>query len=75
MDYRWQHVQMARELGFTAAMCTAWGSAGAESDLWQVPRLTPWDGNAHRFALRLAANWRRVGSDRVGARAEPVVAA
>lgn len=58
-DYDARHVTMARNLGFTAAVCTAWGAAGHGDDPFQIPRFTPWDGTPLRFHLRLAANLAR----------------
>lgn len=58
-DYRPEHAVMARELGFTAAVSTAWGSAHRGSDPWQLPRFTPWDRGDLKFGLRLARNLRR----------------
>lgn len=59
-DYRAEHVTIARELGFTAAVSTAWGAADGNSDLYQLPRFTPWDRSRGRFMLRMAQNFRRV---------------
>ncbi len=55
-DYNESHVAMARELGFKAAVTTAWGSSTAASDPFQLPRFTPWDRSGTSFALRLARN-------------------
>jgi peptidoglycan/xylan/chitin deacetylase (PgdA/CDA1 family) len=60
-DYATAHVALVRELGFTAAVSTDWGTAGRDSDLLQLPRFTPWDRGALRFGLRLAANMHRGG--------------
>jgi peptidoglycan/xylan/chitin deacetylase (PgdA/CDA1 family) len=57
-DYRPEHALMAQELGFTAAVSTSWGSAHAGSDMYQLPRFTPWDHGELRFGLRLARNLR-----------------
>lgn len=54
-DYGPEHVDMVRQLGFDAAVSTAWGRA-ARADLYQLPRFTPWDRQPLRFALRLAHN-------------------
>lgn len=54
-DYRPEHVEMVRALGFDAAVSTAWGRAGP-GDMFQLPRFTPWDRAPLRFALRLAHN-------------------
>lgn len=57
-DYRIEHVQMVRELGFEAAVSTSWGAQRGAPDLYQLPRFTPWDRGRLRFALRLAQNLR-----------------
>jgi peptidoglycan/xylan/chitin deacetylase (PgdA/CDA1 family) len=58
-DYTEQSVRIVRELGFAAAVSTAWGRADAGTDLHQVPRFTPWDASGLRFGLRLLVNLRR----------------
>jgi peptidoglycan/xylan/chitin deacetylase (PgdA/CDA1 family) len=55
-DYLSEHVAMVRELGFDAAVSTAWGAARGNSDLYQLPRFTPWDRGQLRFTLRMAQN-------------------
>jgi peptidoglycan/xylan/chitin deacetylase (PgdA/CDA1 family) len=55
-DYHAEHAALARELGFSAAVSTAWGAARAGDDLYQIPRFTPWDRADWRFGLRLAHN-------------------
>lgn len=55
-DYGAQHVEMVRALGFDAALSTAWGVATKTTDLYQLPRFTPWDRSPVRFVLRLAQN-------------------
>jgi peptidoglycan/xylan/chitin deacetylase (PgdA/CDA1 family) len=54
-DYRREHAELARELGFEAAVSSAWGAARPGDDLFQLPRFTPWDRGNFRFGLRLAA--------------------
>ena len=54
-DYGKNHVAMVRELGFTAAVSTAWGTARVSDDRFELPRFTPWDRNPIGFSLRLAA--------------------
>jgi len=56
-DYRDETVAIVRELGFDAAVSTAWGAASADSDCFQLPRFTPWDRTRGRFALRLVRNY------------------
>lgn len=55
-DYNSAHASMASELGFTAAVSTAWGAARKDSDIYQLPRFTPWDKTPVRYALRLFHN-------------------
>jgi peptidoglycan/xylan/chitin deacetylase (PgdA/CDA1 family) len=56
-DYSAEHVRMARSLGFRGAVSTAWGAADGASDRYQLPRFTPWDRTAAKFALRLIRNF------------------
>ncbi len=58
-DYVERTVALAREAGFEAAFSTAWGSARADSDRFQLPRFTPWDAGGFKFGLRLVANLTR----------------
>lgn len=55
-DYLPDHVKMVKKLGFDAAVSTAHGAAVKSSDLYQLPRFTPWDRGAVRFTLRMAQN-------------------
>jgi peptidoglycan/xylan/chitin deacetylase (PgdA/CDA1 family) len=57
-DYTAEHVRMVHDAGFGAAVSTAWGVASRDSDLFQLPRFTPWDRRPARFALRLLLNRR-----------------
>ena len=57
-DYTATHVRLARDVGFTAACSTGWGTARRGSDLFQIPRFTPWDRTPARYALRLGRNMR-----------------
>jgi peptidoglycan/xylan/chitin deacetylase (PgdA/CDA1 family) len=58
-DYDAASVAVVRELGFDAAVSTSWGAADRSSDNYQLPRFTPWDIGATKFALRLLGNLRR----------------
>jgi peptidoglycan/xylan/chitin deacetylase (PgdA/CDA1 family) len=55
-DYLPEHVELVRELGFDAAVSTAWGAMPKDADLYQLPRFTPWDRTAQKFMLRVAKN-------------------
>lgn len=55
-DYLPRDVRLVRELGFDAAVSTAWGAASRAGDRWQVPRFTPWDRGRLAFGARLVRN-------------------
>lgn len=55
-DYLRIHVEMLRQLGFTAAVSTAWGAARHGDDLLQLPRFTPWDQKEWKYVLRMVRN-------------------
>ncbi len=55
-DYTPDTVALVRELGFDAAVSTRWGVSGADADLFQLRRFTPWDKTRVRFGLRMATN-------------------
>src|SRR5690606_28857355 len=60
-DYLQEHVRMVKKLGFETAVSTQWGVAGLNSDLFQLPRFTPWDKNQMGCTLRMAQNIIRNG--------------
>ena len=55
-DYLAAHVDIVKQLGFDAAVSTAAGVANRNSDLFQLPRFTPWDRSPFNFSLRLIGN-------------------
>ena len=55
-DYMHQHTEMVKNAGFDAAVSTAHGTATPGSDVYQLPRFTPWDRSELRFTLRMAQN-------------------
>ena len=55
-DYLSDHTRIVRNLGFEAAVSTSHGAAKNSSDLYQLPRFTPWDQGQVRFILRMAQN-------------------
>lgn len=57
-DYNAESVTIARDLGFDAAVSTQWGAARSTTDLFQIPRFTPWDRTRLRFGLRMLRNLR-----------------
>lgn len=58
-DYQQVHTQMAQRLGFKAAVSTSWGVARRCSDIFQLPRFTPWECARWRFGLSLLQNYIR----------------
>ena len=56
VDYGPAHVAMVRKLGFSCALSTRRGTADASSDLYQLPRFTPWGTTFLRFATELGRN-------------------
>jgi peptidoglycan/xylan/chitin deacetylase (PgdA/CDA1 family) len=58
-DYAAQSVEIVKDLGFEAAVSTAWGASSAQTDHFQIPRFTPWDLSPWRFALRMMVNLKR----------------
>ena len=55
-DYGAEHVALARQAGYRAAVSTSWGASSSASDIFQLARFTPWDRAPRRFALRLLQN-------------------
>ncbi|MHB8493947.1 MAG: polysaccharide deacetylase family protein [Casimicrobiaceae bacterium] len=56
IDYLPEHAQMAREIGFKAAVSTGRGAAGPGTDAMQLPRFTPWDRTRMEFGARMLGN-------------------
>jgi peptidoglycan/xylan/chitin deacetylase (PgdA/CDA1 family) len=56
-DYDRSHVDIVRKAGFVAAVSTAWACARASSDVYQLPRVSPWDRTPLRYALRLVRTY------------------
>ncbi len=53
-DYRTEHVAMVAQAGFESAVCTTPATARPGVGRYELPRFTPWDKTAWRFAARLA---------------------
>ena len=58
-DYLPAHPPMVKDLGFDAAVSTHPGAANHKSDLFQIPRFTPWDRSELYFGARLLRNLHR----------------
>lgn len=57
-DYGRRHADLAKRLGFAAAVSTAPGVARAGADPFQLPRFTPWDRRTWPWMARLVGNRR-----------------
>jgi peptidoglycan/xylan/chitin deacetylase (PgdA/CDA1 family) len=58
-DYKAESVDVVREAGFDAAVSTHWAAARAGTDVFQIPRFTPWDRTRTGFGMRVMDNLRR----------------
>lgn len=55
-DYGPEHVALVRQAGYRAAVSTVWGVAKRDTDVYQLPRFTPWDREPLPFVARLLHN-------------------
>jgi glycosyltransferase involved in cell wall biosynthesis/peptidoglycan/xylan/chitin deacetylase (PgdA/CDA1 family) len=55
-DYEGRHVAMVKACGYKVAVATSGGAARHDSDIYQLPRFTPWGATNERMALQLARN-------------------
>jgi peptidoglycan/xylan/chitin deacetylase (PgdA/CDA1 family) len=58
-DYLSEQASIVRDMGFDAAVSTQWGAASRDSDIYQLPRFTPWSPKPSRFVPMLLQNLRR----------------
>lgn len=52
-DYGPEHVDIAKRAGFSFAVSTQWGAAQSDTDLFQLPRFTPWRRGGPGFVASL----------------------
>lgn len=55
-DYAARHVAIVKELGFELAVSTAQGVGNPRSDLFQLPRFTPWGSSTPMLGARMMRN-------------------
>lgn len=60
-DYRPEHVEMVRAIGFDAALSTNWGVSHMLSDRFQLHRFTPWGRSRVPYGLRFLKNLLEMG--------------
>jgi peptidoglycan/xylan/chitin deacetylase (PgdA/CDA1 family) len=58
-DYLPEQADIVRSLGFEAAVSTHWATAGHGSDIYQLPRFTPYSEKTSRFIPMLLQNLTR----------------
>jgi peptidoglycan/xylan/chitin deacetylase (PgdA/CDA1 family) len=61
-DYDARSVAAVRQAGFEAAVSTAWGAAQRGTDIFQIPRFTPWSQSPPRFAAHMLRNYWRTAA-------------
>ena len=57
-DFLATHAQMAKQIGFKAAVTTAPGVSSSNTDLFQLPRFSAWDKTPLRYGARMVSNLR-----------------
>ena len=60
-DYKRVHVDMARAAGFEYAVSTSTGSYSGSGDLFQLPRISPWNESPARSGIRMLMASRQSG--------------
>jgi len=59
LDYNKAHIAAVKKAGFIAAFTTEWGGAQKHNDIYQLPRIAPWDPTPFRFALRVLRTFKQ----------------
>ncbi len=57
-DYLPEQVDLVKDSGYLGAVSTEWGVAIKTSDVFQLPRFTPWDNNPIKFMIRMILRYR-----------------
>ena len=65
-DYTVKHVAMLKELGFKAAVSTAWGYANQSMDKFQIPRVVLWGANKATLIKTLLLAYRQKPAGLIG---------
>lgn len=62
-DYLDKHAMMVRRAGFAAAVSTAPGVSSVSTDVFQLPRFTPWGRTRLEYGMRMMLNLRSVSPE------------
>jgi len=55
-DFGGAHIDMVKRAGYRCALTTLYGTARANTSLYQIPRFTPWGPTATRMKIQFARN-------------------
>jgi len=66
VDFVHETTDIVRGCGFEAAVTTGWGVSTQATDVFQLPRFTPWDRSRLRFGARLLQNMRHAQTSAAG---------
>lgn len=55
-DYIDEHAQIVKNIGYRCAVTTDSGVTTVNSDVFQLPRYTPWDKDVNKFIIKLMLN-------------------
>ena len=56
-DYRSEHAELTKKIGFSSSVATTYGVANKGSDLFNMPRFTPWDKKRTSFGTRIIKSY------------------
>lgn len=56
IDYNFEHTKIVKNAGFTSACSTTWGTSNQNTDLYQIPRFTPWNTEQTKFLVHMYKN-------------------
>ncbi len=56
IDYSIQHSKLVEKANYLAAVSTKWGFSFDNTDLYQLPRFTPWNKSRNRFLANIFKN-------------------
>jgi len=60
VDYKIEQIEQIKDQKYQAAMSTQWGVSNKSSDIYQLPRFTPWDKTPVKFMIRMIDMYRKV---------------
>lgn len=58
-DFDIRHEKMVKSAGFEAAFSTTWGHLTSSTNMFSIPRFTPWEQHCYAFSYRLVRHFRK----------------